>query len=67
MADQYRRTPNHEIERIEKLAQAETEAYLLRSSLTYLECCVSLMLTHLSREKVAEILIEEAKILRQLG
>ena len=58
---------SNELEQIEHLAEAETEAYLLRSSLTYLECCISLMLTHLPREDVARILDEEAEMLRQLG
>ncbi len=62
MADRQRR----ELEGIERLAQAEIEAFLKRSSLTYLECCISLMLTHLPRDEVAKILNDEAEMLRDL-
>lgn len=48
------------------MAVAETAAFLRRASVTYLECCVSLMMTHLSREEVAAILEQEADMLRRL-
>lgn len=51
---------------INSLAQAETDAFLKRASITYLECCMSLMLTHMSREEVARILVAEAEMLREL-
>lgn len=57
------RRPNPEIE---GLAEAETADFLRRSSITYLECCVSLMLTHLTREEVVRILVAEARMLREL-
>lgn len=41
--------------------------FLRRSSLTYLECCISLMLTHMPREEVTTVLEREAQILRELG
>lgn len=40
--------------------------FLRRSSITYLECCVSLMLMHLTRDTVASILEQEADMLRKL-
>jgi len=51
---------------IDKIAERETAAYLRRASITYLECCVSLMMTHLQREEVATILEQEADMLRNL-
>ncbi|TIT88804.1 MAG: hypothetical protein E5W55_25795 [Mesorhizobium sp.] len=51
---------------IEQMAAAETAAFLRRASITYLECCVSLMMTHLPREEVAAILEQEADMLRNL-
>lgn len=51
---------------IEQMAAAETAAFLRRASITYLECCVSLMMTHLQREEVATILEREADMLRRL-
>ncbi|WP_245437890.1 MULTISPECIES: hypothetical protein [unclassified Mesorhizobium] len=51
---------------IDKMAERETAAYLRRASITYLECCVSLMMTHLQREEVASILEQEADMLRSL-
>jgi len=52
---------------IERLAQQKTKEFLRRSSITYLECCISLMLTHLDREEVASILEGEASMVRDLG
>ncbi len=53
--------------KIERLSREKTNEFLRRSSLTYLECCISLMLTHLSRDEVAAILEQEAVIVRELG
>lgn len=50
---------------IDRLGRQQIEAYLRRSSLTYLECCISLMLTHMTRDEVAEILEAEARIVRE--
>ncbi|MFC3204673.1 hypothetical protein [Aquamicrobium soli] len=49
---------------LRKLSQERTEEYLHRTSLIYLECCVSLMLTHLSSNQVADILEKEAQMIR---
>jgi hypothetical protein len=51
---------------IDEIAARETAAFLKRASVTYLECCVSLMMTHLQREEVAAILEQEADMLRRL-
>ncbi|RVB80740.1 hypothetical protein EN885_00100 [Mesorhizobium sp. M6A.T.Cr.TU.014.01.1.1] len=51
---------------IEQMAARETAAFLRRASITYLECCVSLMMTHLEREEVVTILEKEADMLRRL-
>jgi hypothetical protein len=53
--------------RIEAAARAATADHLRRSSLTYLECCIALMLTHMSREEVAEVLAGQAEMVRDLG
>ncbi|TPI36868.1 hypothetical protein FJW07_20005 [Mesorhizobium sp. B3-1-9] len=58
--------PKRPIKDIDQMAAAETAAFLRRASITYLECCVSLMMTHLQREEVATILEEEADMLRRL-
>jgi len=58
--------PNRE-RRIDHLSREQTNEFLRRSSITYLECCVSLMLTHLTREEVAAILEQEAHMVRDLG
>lgn len=52
---------------MDRMAREQTEDYLRRSSITYLECCLSLMLTHLSRDEVAAILEAEARMIRELG
>ncbi|BCG88364.1 hypothetical protein MesoLj113c_44740 [Mesorhizobium sp. 113-3-9] len=56
-----------EVKRIDELAEGATADFLRRSSLTYLECCIAVMLTHLDHEEVAEILEREAKDLREFG
>ena len=55
------------VSRIDRLSRERTSEFLRRSSITYLECCVSLMLTHLTREEVAAILEQEAEMVRELG
>jgi hypothetical protein len=57
----------HEVRQIEEAADNATAEFLRRSSLTYLECCIAVMLTHLDREEVATILEREAKDLREFG
>lgn len=52
---------------LERLAQEQTQDYLRRSSITYLECCISLMLSHMPAENVAEVLEAEARFIRDLG
>jgi len=52
--------------KIDRIARERTNEFLRRSSLTYLECCISLMLTHLSREEVINILEQEARMVRDL-
>ncbi|GGA64528.1 hypothetical protein GCM10011385_17860 [Nitratireductor aestuarii] len=52
--------------RLEQLSEEQRNEFLRRSSITYLECCIGLMLTHLTREETAEILEREADMLRQL-
>jgi hypothetical protein len=50
----------------DELSERERTAFLVRASITYLECCISLMMHHLPRENVAAILEREAEMLRQL-
>jgi len=57
-----RRSPKE----LDEVAARETAAFLRRASITYLECCVSLMMTHLQREEVATILEREAQMIRDL-
>lgn len=52
---------------VEALSKRETEEFLRRSSLTYLECCISLMLTHMSIEETATVLERQAVNLREWG
>ncbi len=59
MPDQEKRMNNNSGE--------QTNDFLRRSSITYLECAISLMLSHMSREEVASILEQESKIVRELG
>lgn len=51
---------------IDRMARQQTEDYLRRSTVTYLECCINLMLTHMSKDEVAAILEAEANLVREL-
>ncbi|MCR4264685.1 hypothetical protein [Nitratireductor sp. ZSWI3] len=51
---------------LDHMSKKVTEDYLRRSSITYLECCISLMLTHLAAEEVARVLEQEARFIRDL-
>jgi len=52
--------------RIDELSAERSQLYLERNSVSYLECAVSLMLTHMSRERVSEILRAEARMVEEL-
>lgn len=52
---------------IDRMARQQTEDYLRRSSVTYLECCIGLMLTHMKKAEVAAILKAQARLVRELG
>lgn len=56
-------TPKKDVNRLSKQC---TDDYLRRSSVTYLECCISLMLTHMPPKQVARILEQEAHFIRDL-
>ncbi|TPM53261.1 hypothetical protein FJ959_22285 [Mesorhizobium sp. B2-2-4] len=55
------------IRRLNELSDAAVSDYLRRSSITYLEAVISLMLTSMSPEEAASILEAEAVDLRELG
>lgn len=52
--------------RLDEMAEEATAEWLCRSSITYLECAISLMLTHMSKEAVAEVLRAETKMLEEI-
>lgn len=52
-------------EMLERLAEAEHEEFLRRSSRRFLECAINLCVTHMSLHEVAELLDEEARQLRR--
>jgi hypothetical protein len=56
-----------DIRRINEMSDEAVRDYLRRSSTTYLEACIALMLTSMSAEEAAQILEQEAKDLRELG
>lgn len=57
---------NEEHRRLNNLSARLTDDYLRRSSVTYLECVVGLMLTHMTKEEVARMLEAQAKMVREL-
>lgn len=50
---------------LDALSETATDEYLRRSSVTFLECAISLMATHMTMTVVAEILRQEASIIEQ--
>lgn len=52
---------------LEAMAEQAKADYLRRSSVTFLECSINLMATHMTMDEVALILEEEARQIRELG
>lgn len=52
---------------LDALSETATDEYLRRSSVTFLECAISLMATHMTMSEVAEILRQEARNLEEFG
>ncbi|HWU64079.1 MAG TPA: hypothetical protein VN112_18845 [Ensifer sp.] len=49
---------------LDRLARKEQEEFLRRSSTRFLECAIHLCATHMSLGDVADLLEEEARLLR---
>ncbi len=49
---------------LDRLARKEREEFLRRSSTQFLECAIHLCATHMSLSDVADLLEEEARLLR---
>lgn len=52
--------------RLDEMAEEATAFWLARSSITFLECAINLMLTHMTKEAVIEVLRAETKMLEEL-
>ena len=52
--------------RIDELSAERSQLYLERSSITFLECAINLLLTHCSKARVIEILKRQARIVAEL-
>lgn len=52
--------------RLDEMAEEATAEWLCRSSISYVECAISLALTHMSKEAVIEVLRAETKMLEEL-
>lgn len=61
------RPTRQEISAIDALAEAEEEAYLIRSSVKFLECAIHLCASHMSIKDVITLLEAETDMLRELG
>lgn len=48
------------------MAEEATADWLYRSSITYLECAISLMLPHISKQAVLEIMRAETEMLEKV-
>ena len=56
-----------DIRRLNEMSDEAAADYLRRSSITYLEACIALMVTSMTLEEAAQILEQEAAHLRELG
>lgn len=52
---------------LDRADEEAIDAFLHRSSVTYLECSINLMLSHMTIPQVAEILRAQAELLEELG
>lgn len=52
--------------RMDEMAEEATAEWLCRSSITYLECAISLALTHMTKEAVIEVMRAEIQMLEDL-
>lgn len=59
--------PNPPKPTLEQMAAEQTEAFLRRSSTAFLECAINLMMSHMKREEVVEMLRTEAAYLEEFG
>jgi len=55
--------PN-DLRKLNDMAEEATARYLERSSIGFLECAVNLMLHHMSRERVIDLLKAQIRIIR---
>lgn len=53
-------------DRLNRIAEQATDDFLHRSSVTFLECAINLMMTHMHKDDVAAILRAEADMLDDL-
>ncbi|WP_260855418.1 hypothetical protein [Mesorhizobium amorphae] len=52
---------------LEQMAEEQTDAYLHRSTVAFLECAIHLMMSHMSQDEVVKILRAEADLLEEHG
>lgn len=52
--------------RLDEMAEEATAFWLARSSITFLECAIHLLMTHMTKEAVIEVLRAETKMLEEL-
>jgi hypothetical protein len=52
--------------RLDEMAEEATAEWLCRSSITFLETAISLMLSHMTKEAVIEVMRAETKMLEEL-
>lgn len=48
-------------------AEAATQDFLRRRSITFLECAIDLMLTHMSTKEVKELLKAQIELINEFG
>lgn len=58
--------PDRDLSRIDALSEDRISEWKRRNATTYLECAISLMLTSMSKQRVVEILRQEARMLIDL-
>jgi hypothetical protein len=55
------------LDQLSQISASQVDDFLKRSSITFLECAINLMATHMSKEEIAATLEEEARLVKEMG
>jgi hypothetical protein len=65
--DMPRKTSQEALDQLSQISANQIDDFLRRSSITFLECAINLMATHMSKEEIVATLEKEAKLVNEMG